>query len=413
MRLSLAEARRIALGAQGFDRPRPPFNRAQRPPIGLCASKRRVTAADLKRVIRQLGLLQIDYVNVLIPAQYQVPFSRCGPYDQQLLDEVVYASREFTEQWAHEASIIPVETWPLLRERMKTRRLRPWGFDKLLDDYAQYSDLVLQHVRERGPVGAEDVPLPESGPRRIPGAWHGSFGRATLEAHFTRGTISVAARRSDFSRLYDLTERIVPEAHRMSKIEAADAERELIRLAAKSHGIGTAADLADYYRSNLREARARIRELVDTGDLTPVEVEGWREAGYLYKDARTPKQIDAATLLSPFDPVVWFRPRALRLFDFDYRIEIWFPEPQRKWGYYVLPFLLGERLVARVDLKAERGAGTLVVAAAYVEEHADAAEVAPALARELRTWAGWLKLENVTVRKKGNFAPRLSRELRG
>jgi uncharacterized protein len=411
MRLPVTEARRIALRAQGFDRARPQLDRAQRPPIGLCAPKRRVTAADLKRVIRQLGLVQIDYVNVLVPAQYQIPFSRCGPYERALLDDVAYRSREFTEQWAHEASIIPVETWPLLRERMKTRRFRPWGFEKLLDDFPAYFDFVLQQVRERGPIAAEELPLPDKGPRRIPGAWHGSVARATLEAHFARGTLSVAARRSDFSRLYDLTERIVPEAHHSRMVEAADAERELIRLAAKSQGIGTATDLADYYRSNIRDARVRIAELVEAGDLIPVEVEGWREPAYLSKDAKPPKAINVATLLSPFDPMVWFRPRALRLFDFDYRIEIWFSESQRKWGYYVLPFLLDDRLVARVDLKADRAARSLLVVAAYIEPHADEEQVAPALATELRTWADWLHLERVAVAKKGNLGRRLNAEL--
>ena len=397
MRLSLAEARRLALAAQGFDRPRP---------------KRRVTAADLERVIRQLGLLQIDYVNVLIPAQYQPLFSRCGPYDRRLLDGLAYESNRFTEQWAHEASVIPVETWPLLRERMKAFRLRPWGFEKTVPDFAAYAALVLEHVRERGPVATEEVPLPAQGPHRIPGAWHASISRATLEAHFARGAVSVAKRRNDFSRLYDLTERIVPEEHRSRMLEAEDAGRELIRLAARSHGIGTAADLADYYRSNVRDARHRIAELVESGELLRVEVEGWREPAYLYKEARAPRKIEVATLLSPFDPVVWFRPRVARLFDFDYRIEIWFPKSQRKWGYYVLPFLLGDRLVARVDLKADRAARALLVIAAFIERHADAEEVAPALGEELRAWAEWLDLEKVTVAKKGTLARRLRAEVR-
>lgn len=396
VRFSLNEARRIALSAQGFEQPRPGG---------------RVRATDLARVIRRLGLVQIDYVNVLIPAHYQVLFSRCGPYDRQLFDDLIYKSREFTEQWAHEASIIPVETWPLLRERMKTRRFRPYGIESFFEEHPTYFDLVLQHVRERGPVAAEDLPLQEKAPRRIPGAWHGSVARATLESHFARGAVSVVSRRSDFARIYDLTERIIPEEHHTRQVEPADAERELLRRAAISHGIGTAADLADYYRSNIREARLRIAELVEAGELVVVEVEGWREAAYLYKNAKTPKRMNASTLLSPFDPVVWYRPRAARLFDFDYRIEIFFPASQRKWGYYVLPFLLGDRLVARVDLKADRTAHSLLVIAAYLEPHAKADEVTPSLASELRIFADWLKLERVQVAKKGNLARRLSTEV--
>src|SRR5579872_1994663 len=178
--LSLGEARRIALAAQGFDRPRP----------------RRVTARDLVRTIRQLGLLQIDYVNVLVPAQYQVPFSRLGPYKRSLLDDVVYRGLEFTEQWAHEASIVPMEAWPLLRHRMETHRPRPWGFEKFLDEHAEYVDWVLELVRERGALTADDFPVPEGVAKRIPGAWHGSVQRAVLEAHFGRGWMAVTARRA-------------------------------------------------------------------------------------------------------------------------------------------------------------------------------------------------------------------------
>ena len=193
-RISLNEARRIALTAQGFDRPQP------------AASAK---AADLSRAIKQLGLIQIDCINVLIPAHYLVLYSRLGPYDRSLFDQVVYRGGEFTEQWAHEASIIPIQTWPLLRHRMATFRLRPYGFESILEQHPDYLETVLQHVRERGPLTAEDLPYMEGAPRRIPGAWHGSVSRAVLEAHFARGALAVTTRRSDFARLYDLSERII------------------------------------------------------------------------------------------------------------------------------------------------------------------------------------------------------------
>jgi uncharacterized protein len=395
--LSLSEARRIAAKAQGFDRPRP---------------KTRVKARDMRRVVQQLGLVQIDYINVLVPAQYQVLFSRLGPYDRRMFDDLVYKRREFTEQWAHEASIIPVETWPLLRERMKTRRFRPYPVESILEQYPAYLGVVLEYVRERGPVGAEDLPLHEHGPSRIPGAWHGSVARATVEAHFARGRIAIAARRSDFSRLYDLAERIVPAEHHSRSVEAADAERDLLRIAAKAQGIATAPDLADYFRSNIRESRMRIAELVEEGELTSVQVEGWREPAYLHKDAKAPKRIDANTLLSPFDPLIWFRPRVARLFGFDYRAEIWVPEPKRKWGYYVMPFLLSDQLVARVDLKADRPSRSLLVLAAYIEPHAKPGKVAPALTTELGNFAAWLNLDSIVVAKKGNFASQLRAAVR-
>ena len=390
--LSVAEARRIALAAQGFDRPRP----------------RRVKAGDLVRTIRRLNLVQIDYVNVLVPAQYQVPFSRLGPYRKSLLDDVVYRGRQFTEQWAHEASIVPVETWPLLRHRMETHRVRPWGFEKFLEKHADYAAWVVEQVRERGALTADDFPVPEGVADRIPGAWHGSVQRAVLEAHFGRGVMAVMERRSDFSRVYELAERIIPSQHHQRRLSREESQRELVLRAARAHGVATARDLADYYRMSLRDTRPRIAELVEAGDLREVRVHGWREPAWLHRDARTPASIRAETLLSPFDPVIWFRPRAQRLFQFDYRIEIWVPREKRKWGYYVLPFLLGESLVARVDLKADRDQRTLRVIAAYIEPKAKAPVVAEALARELKTMAKWLELESVAIERRGDLARHLS-----
>ena len=395
--LARDEARRIALAAQGFDRPRP---------------RGRVGAPALRRTIRQLGLLQMDFVNVLVPAHYVVPFSRLGPYDRALLDEVVYRGREFTEQWAHEASILPVETWPLLRHRMEAHRARPRGFDSFMEKNAGYVEQVLADVRARGPLSADDLPGPEGASRRIPGAWIGTVPRAVLEAHFGRGLLAVAERRPNFARAFDLAERRLPPHHYARRSTHEESQRELLRLAARAHGVGTVADLADYYRMPVRVARARLAELVTTGELREVRVEGWPEAAYLHPQAKRPPRIEAAALLSPFDPVVWYRPRTRRLFGFDFRLEIFVPRPKRRWGYYVLPFLLGDRLVARVDLKAERALRRLHVLAAYAEPRVRPGPVAEALAVELKTMASWLKLDSIAVGRRGGLARSLAAALR-
>lgn len=404
MDLSLSEARRIALAAQGFDRPRP---------------KGRVDARHLRRTIHQLGLLQIDYVNVLVPAHYLVPFSRLGPYDRSLLDDLIYRRREFTEQWAHEASILPVETWPLLRHRMAVHRVRPYGFESFMDLNSDYVEGVLDKVRSHGPLSADDLPGPQGAARRIDEAWRGTVPRAVLEAHeawlgtvpravleahFGRGLLAVASRRPNFARVFDLAERVLPSEHHRREVGREESQRELLRRSARAHGVGTAADLADYYRMPVREARQRLAELAASGELDEARVEGWREPAYLHPKAARPARIEASALLSPFDPVVWHRARAARLFGFDYRIEIYVPREKRKWGYYVLPFLLDDRLAARVDLKADRAEHCLRVLASYVEPGGKSAAVAKALAGELRTLAAWLGLESITVERRGNFA---------
>jgi uncharacterized protein len=387
--LSLAEARRVAVAAQGFDRPRP---------------RGKVTLGDLRRTIHHLGLLQIDYVNVLVPAHYQVLFSRLGPYDKSHLHDLVYRRREFTEQWAHEASIVPVEIWPLLDHRRQTHRVRPYGFEKTLERYPEYVARLLDEVRQRGPLTTDDVPELEGDASRIPGAWHPKTSRAVLEAHFGKGLLAVADRRPDFARVYDLAERVIPPEHHGLEVNSEESQRQLLCRAARAHGVGTADDLADYYRMPVGEAKPRLNELVESGELRMVKVEGWRQPAYLHPEAKLPEQIDAASLISPFDPLIWRRPRAERLFGFDYRVEIFVPKPKRRWGYYVLPFLLGDRLVARVDLKADRTERRLLVLAAYLETHASAGPVAGALAAELLTMAGWLGLESVVVARQGDLA---------
>jgi uncharacterized protein len=392
--ISLSDARRIALAAQGFDRPRPSGT---------------VNAGHLRRLLRQIGLIQIDSVNVLLPAHYQVPFSRLGPYDRTRFDDLIYKDREFTEQWAHEASILPVEHWPLIRHHLGAHERRWRALAKFMDENADYATRVLEEVRARGPVAAGEVDEPDGTRARGGGWWGWTMAKATLEGHFSRGTIAIAERRTaGFARAYDLAERVVPNEHRARTLAREEAQRELIRLAARANGIATAADLTDYYRMAPREARQRVAELSAAGELREVRVEGWREPAYLHPDARTPRAINAAALLSPFDPVVWYRPRAERLFHFDYRIEIYVPREKRKYGYYVLPFLLGDRVVGRVDLKADRAGGCLRVQGAYVEGHAKADAVAAPLADELRTMARWLGLADVSVARRGTLARALA-----
>lgn len=391
--LTLSEARRIALAAQGFDRPRP---------------NGRANANHIRRAIRRLGLVQIDYVNVLTPAHYLVLFSRLGSYEKSLFDDLIYRRREFTEQWAHEASILPMASWPLLRHRMETHRVRPWGFEKFMNERNDYVERVLNEVRSRGPLSADVLPEPDGMPRRLPGAWGKTIPRAVLEALFGRGVLAVAERRPNFSRTYDLAERVIPAEHHGHRVEREESQRELLRLAARSHGVGTAGDLADYYRMPIREARQRINELVEAGELREAQVEGWREPAYLHPDAALPGRIEASALLSPFDPVVWRRPRAARLFGFDYRIEIYTPQEKRRWGYYVLPFLFGEHLAARVDLKADRAERRLLAQAAHIEPGAEPGAVAEALVAELRALAGWLGLASISVERRNGFSRALA-----
>jgi len=386
--IPIADARRIALAAQGFGTQRP----------------KRADARHLRGVLDTLGLVQIDSVNVVTPAHYQVFFSRVGPYPRTLLDDLLYRRRHFTEQWAHEASIIPVETWPLLRHRMNSqdRRLRALG--AYMEKHASYAARVLDEVRARGPLTAAEITEPD-GSKGQRGKWWGwTHAKAALEGHFAFGALAIAERRqAGFARVYDLAERVLPDEHYRRELPAADARRELARKATRAMGIFTVKDLATYFQMPLADARAVNAELAELGEIREVRVEGWREPAYMRNDATRPKRIESAAILSPFDPVMWFRPRAERLFGFEYRIEIYTPAPKRRYGYYVLPFLHDERIVGRVDLKADRSEGVLRVLAAHREPHAPE-DSATALAAELQQMARWLELDAVHVASKGNFA---------
>ncbi len=390
-KLSRAEARRIALAAQGFSRKRP----------------QSCDIRHIRRVINQLGLLQLDYVNVLIPAHYLVLYSRLGAYPCQRLNDLVYQRKEFIEQWAHEASIVPIDAWPLLQHRRDEFQPYPNSPIMKLRGRRAYLKKVIKIVEEQGPVTLNDLP-PMPGPKRKAGDWHRSVPRWALEYHFGFGSVAVAERLPNFQRKYDLPERLIGAEHLAKRMRREDAQRELLRRAAKSCGISTARDLTDYYRMSPKDASPRIEELVEEGALRKVEVDGWKNQGLLYRDAVCPHQIKASTLLSPFDPVVWFRPRAERLFDFHYRIEIYVPASKRKWGYYVLPFLLNDKIVARVDLKADRKNKRLLVLAAHEEAGIDTASAVRKLAEELANLAKWLNLDSIRVSRRGPFARRLA-----
>lgn len=390
--LSINEARRIALAAQGFDRPRPSGTADLR---------------HIRRTLNLLGIVQIDFVNVLTPAHYLVPFSRLGPYNTSRMDHLIYHRREFTEQWAHEASIVPMATWPLLQHKRDDGRKQPIAIRRVLTDNPGYLGQVLDEVSARGPLCSDDIPSPGGLDGGAPLSWYRSARRMALETHFATGAICVAGRRRDMARAFDLTERVVPLQHRMQALERREQLRRLVDMATRAHGLGTVADLADYYRMSIRDTRDALHDLTNEGSATRVQVEGWKEQAWMHADARAPKQIRAAALLSPFDPLVWFRPRAHRLFDFDYRIEIYRPERERKYGYYVLPFLMDDRIVARVDLKADRKNRRLLVAAAHIEPGEDARPTALALAAELRIVATWLNLGSIDVGKRGTLCHEL------
>jgi uncharacterized protein YcaQ len=386
-RLSAAEARRVALAAQGFAEGRParPDGRA------------------LRRVLKQVGLLQIDSVNVLTRGHYLTLFGRLGPYPLELVDNAAwYAPRRLFEYWGHEASLLPVATQPLLRWRMQRAHDDAWGgMRRVAQERPDLVERVLSEVAERGPMAASE--MEEEAPRRAEPWWDWSDAKRAFEFLFWSGLIT-SARRRNFERLYDLPERVLPRAVVSAPTPPADeAQRQLVRIAARSLGVAAERDLRDYFRLPVAETRERVAELVEAGELLGVEVDGWSTPGYLWHETTVPRKVDGRALIGPFDSLIWERSRVERVFGFRYRIEIYVPAPKRVHGYYVLPFLLGDRLVGRVDLKADRAAGELRVRAAHAEPDAPA-ETATALIDELRSMAGWLGLERVRIERRGNFA---------
>ncbi|WP_187273696.1 crosslink repair DNA glycosylase YcaQ family protein [Methylobacterium sp. WL8] len=380
--LSAAEARRIALAAQGF-----------------AAGRREgaVTDARMHREIGRLGLLQIDSVNVLVRAHYLPLFSRLGAYARDRLDAMAAARpMRFFEYWGHEASLLPIDHHPLLRWRMARardgrdvwRRLEPFAGERRNE-----AEAVLARIAADGPLAASDLAETRAGS----GMWAWSAGKHALEWLFWAGLVAATHRRGSFERVYDLPERVLPRAVLARPTPTgADARRDLISHAARALGVATAQDLRDYYRLSPADADRPIAELVEDGTLVPAEVRGWRRQAYLHRDARPGRRLDGAALLSPFDPLVWHRPRTERLFGFRYRLEIYTPAHKREHGYYVLPFLMDGALVARVDLKADRKRGRLVVQRVHLEPEAPPATLERLLV-ELRLMASWLDLPRLAA----------------
>jgi hypothetical protein len=397
-RLSLAAARRIALAAQGFGRPRP-----ARPP----------SVNAIAQLVERLGVLQLDSVNVFLRAHYMPVFSRLGPYDRARLDRIAghgegRIDRRLIEYWAHEASLIPLELHPLLRWRMADVDTEAWGsISRVAREQPDAVAETLALVAEQGPIRARDTGAVRPPPR--PGhMWNWHQGKVALEHLFFTGQVA-AARRVNFERLYDTAERVIPAEIRARPTPTREeAQRELLRTAARALGVATEPDLGDYFRLPRRDSKARVAELAAAGELVSVAVEGWTAPAYLWPEARRPRRVRARALLSPFDPLIWFRQRTERLFGFHYRIEIYTPAPKRIYGYYVLPFLLGQDLVARVDLKSDRARGALLVQGAFAEPEVDFGYVAGELADELRLVAGWLGLDEVIVARNGDLAPALA-----
>jgi uncharacterized protein YcaQ len=388
-RLPAALARRIALAAQGFAEPRP---------------SSAVGTRQLRRVTDRLAVVQIDSVNVLSRSHYLPFFSRLGDYPRTALDDLTARRHAVFEYWAHEASYLPVRLQPHLRWRMAAAEDHAWGnMVRLQREQPGYIAEVLDRVRSDGPLKASELAEPK--PSRPGTMWNWHAGKVALEWLFFTGALTARTRTTGFERVYDLTERVLPrEIVDAPTPDPADAVRELVRTASRALGVATERDLRDYFRLPVAATRSAIAELADAGELVSAEVAGWGAPAWLDPDAHRPRWIRARSLLSPFDSLVWERPRVERIFGFRYRLEIYTPAAKRVHGYYVLPFLLGDQLVARVDLKADRQAGVLRVQAAHGEDGIDRPLVAAALAEELRLMADWLELEDVDVLERGDLA---------
>lgn len=400
--LGAAEARRIALAAQGFAKPRP-----------AAAGTR-----QLKGALARMGTLQIDSVNVFARSHYMPLFSRLGAYDTAALDRLLFARRApYVEYWAHVAAFIPAADWGLFRFRMDDLRAKygsqPGGW---FDTHREIVDWVRSELAERGPLRPAQIEHDAKKGARGPW-WDWDVVKHALEYLWLFGEVAIAGRRG-FERRYALAEHVIPADVLGAPVPRDDAVRELVRRAARAYGVATAGDLADYWRIRDRKAvLAAIHELTDSGELQPVSVEGWTSAGrpaaaWLHSDAVVPRRIEAAAVLTPFDPVVWFRDRAERLFDFEYRIEIYTPAPKRRYGYYSLPVLIDDDLVGRVDLKADRAASTLLVQSAWWE-HGRPTDAAPRLAEQLQLAAQWQELESVSVSRWGDAVEDLARVMPG
>ncbi|WP_044510992.1 winged helix-turn-helix domain-containing protein [Mycobacterium simiae] len=391
--LTVAQARRIAVAAQGFNQPRPggPVNRAH-----------------LRRLISRIQVLQLDSVSVSVRAHYAPVFSRLGPYDRDVLDRAAWGPRSarlLAEYWAHEAALIAVDDWPLLRWRMRQYRHGRWG-THIVKANPHLADKIVAAVSELGPSTAGQIEAHLEAESRGPrGSWWGSRSdtKWVAEALFASGVLTTATR-VGFARHYDLVERVLPASVLARQVDDAEAVRELVLRAATALGVGTEPDIRDYFRLSPRQVKPALADLVAAGEIEAVTVDGWPGPAYLRAGQSTPRQDRGTALLCPFDPLIFFRPRVERLFGFHYRIEIYVPARQRKYGYYVWPVLVDGQLRARVDLKADRIADRLRVVGAFAEPEAPRPKVADALAGELASMASWLGLGGVSVSGRGDLA---------
>jgi uncharacterized protein len=391
--LTAAQARRVAVAAQGFHEQKP---------------RGAVTRAHLRRLISRIQVLQLDSVSVAVRAHYAPVFSRLGPYDRDVVDRAAWSHsarspRLLVEYWAHEAALMAVDDWPLLRWRMREYTHGRWG-KEIVKKNAKLADDIIAAVAELGPSTSGQIEAHlESEPRGRKGPWWDrSDTKWVAEALFAAGVLTTATR-VGFARHYDLTENVLPPEVLAREVDDDEAVRELTLRAATALGVGTEPGIRDYFRLAAGQIKPALAKLVADGELEQVEVEGWKGPAYLRAGQIVPRFDRGTALLCPFDPLIFFRPRIERLFGFHYRIEIYTPAPKRQFGYYVWPFLLDGQLVGRVDLKAERTSDALNVVGAFTEPGQDAGRVATALAAELRSMASWLGLTDVTVGERGDL----------
>lgn len=385
--IPIDRARRIALAAQGFSDSRPTG---------------RVDVRHFRRVLERTKLVQLDSVNVLARAHYMPFFSRLGAYSKEALDGWLWRSGEMFEYWAHEACAIPLSDRSLFTWRMDVGRHWP-GVERVMREQPELVERVYRTVAESGPIRVGEI----DGESRTEAWWGWTDTKLALEYLFLTGRLTVADR-PNFTRMYDLPERVHPHALNAPGVDEKEARKEMLRRAIHALGIGTVNDILDYYRLRGMETRSLVQELVGEGAMVAAEVEGWKEPVFIDPAAVDPRSIHGAGFLSPFDPVTWCRPRTERLFEFHYRIEIYVPAPKRVFGYYVLPFRMADRLVGRVDLKADRKEGKLLVKGAFAEPGVDRVAVGRSMRSELEALAAWLDLGDVVIEKNGDLATALA-----
>ena len=380
--LSIADARKLAVAAQGFDTPRPQTKATQR---------------QVDAIIARLGVLQIDSVNVLVRSQELPLFARLGNHNRNAIPKATEAKKLF-EYWGHEAAHLPVSLHPLFRWKMnaaRTGKVTHWGLTSFYEENKAFVIRTLKHVEKNGPITSREL---STRTEKKGTWWDWDEAKVALEYLFLTGQLMSRGRGSDFARIYDTPERVLPRHILDAPTPSEDnARKQLLVRSAIAQGVATASDLADYYRQKPAAVRPLIAELVEEGELRAVAVDGWTEKAFVHRNAKLSKQLHATALLSPFDSLVWCRPRNERLFNFHYRIEIYTPKEKRKFGYYVLPFMMNGELVGRVDLKGDRGNSTLLVNSVHVEKGVKRSAMSDALNTELHTMANWLGLEQVQI----------------